>query len=72
MHFPVLPHRPGKAVALLKNAQYVPGELISYAEWDNQKSIDRYLASADHQEIKKHARGLKSEQAALVKCYELV
>lgn len=56
---------------LLKSLD-VPGELISYAEWDSQASIDRYLASADHQEIKKHARGLRSEQAPVVKCYELV
>lgn len=33
---------------LLKSTE-VPGEFISYAEWDSQASIDRYLASADHQ-----------------------
>ncbi len=56
---------------LLKSID-VPGEFISYAVWENQKSIDRYLASADHQEIKKHARGLKSKQAPEVKAYTLV
>ena len=48
------------------------GELISYAEWDSQASIDRYLASADHQTIKQHAKALKTESAPKVKCYTLV
>ena len=56
---------------LLKSID-APGELISYAVWDNQKSIDTYLASADHQEIKKHARGLKTKQLPEVKSYTLV
>ena len=49
-----------------------PGELISYAVWDSQKSIDHYLAGADHQEIKKHARALKPKQLPIVKSYKLV
>lgn len=49
-----------------------PGELISYAVWKNQKSIDRYLAGADHREIKKHARGLKTMGLPVVKSYKLV
>jgi len=49
-----------------------PGELISYAVWKNQKSIDRYLAGADHQEIKKHARGIKPKGVPVVKSYKLV
>ena len=49
-----------------------PGELISYAVRDDQKSIDHYLASADHQEIKKHARGLKTKQLPEAKTYKLV
>ena len=56
---------------LLKSID-VPGELISYAVWDDQKSIDNYLASADHQEIKKHARGLTTKQVPEVKSYKLV
>ena len=50
----------------------VPGEFISYAVWDNQKSIDLYLASADHQEIKKHAQDLKVKHLPEVRRYELV
>ncbi len=56
---------------LLKSID-VPGELISYAVWDNQKSVDRYLAGADHQEIKKHARGLQTKDLPVVKSYKLV
>ena len=56
---------------LLKSID-APGELISYAVWDDQKSIDHYLTSADHQEIKKHARGLKTKQLPEVNTYKLV
>ena len=56
---------------LLKSID-VPGELISYSVWENQKSIDNYLASADHQEIKKHARSLNTKEIPLVKAYTLV
>jgi len=56
---------------LLKSID-APGELISYAVWKNRKSIDRYLAGADHQEIKKHARGLKTMGLPVVKSYKLV
>jgi quinol monooxygenase YgiN len=56
---------------LLKSTE-VPGEYISYAEWESQESIDRYLASADHQRIKQHAAALRTESPPVVKCYTLV
>jgi quinol monooxygenase YgiN len=56
---------------LLKSTE-VPGEYISYAEWGSQASIDRYLASADHELIKQHAGGLRTESPPVVKCYTLV
>ena len=56
---------------LLKSID-APGELISYAVWEDQKSIDRYLAGTDHQEIEKHARSLKTKQLPEVKAYTLV
>ena len=56
---------------LLKSTE-TPGEYISYAEWDSQASIDRYLGSADHQTIKQHARALRTQSAPVVKCYTLV
>ena len=56
---------------LLKSTE-VPGEYISYAEWDSQASIDRYVGSADHQLIKQHARALRTQSRPVVKCYTLV
>jgi quinol monooxygenase YgiN len=56
---------------LLKSID-VPGELISYAVWKNQKSVDRYLASDAHQEIKKHTRSLETKDLPEVKTYKLV
>ena len=47
------------------------GEFISYAEWESERDIERYLASADHKEIVRHARGLKGTQV-VVKLYDLV
>jgi heme-degrading monooxygenase HmoA len=48
-----------------------PGEFISVAEWDSPESIQRYLDSPAHEEIKRHTRGLTG-MAATVKTYELV
>lgn len=48
-----------------------PGEYISYSEWEDQASIDRYRESDAHEEIKKHTRGLQGDRP-LIKRYELV
>jgi len=56
---------------LLKSTE-TPGEYISYSQWDSQASIDHYLKSADHQTIKQHAAGLRTESPPVVKCYTLV
>jgi heme-degrading monooxygenase HmoA len=47
-----------------------PGEFISYSEWENQASIDKYRSSEDHSDIQKHARSLQGGQAS-VKRYEI-
>ena len=57
--------------AMLKSRD-MPGEFISYSVWDTQENIERYEASADHQEIKRHAAGLKAERPPVVKLYEQV
>lgn len=49
-----------------------PGELISYSVWADRQSIDRYLASSAHAEIKGHTRRLKIASAPVVKHYALV
>lgn len=56
---------------LLKSLEK-PGEYISYSVWENQQCIDRYRASAAHEEIKRHGARLKTEQAPVVKEYVLV
>ena len=48
-----------------------PGEYISISEWKDQKAIDAYLASPEHQAIKRHTRGVTG-MAATVKTYTLV
>jgi heme-degrading monooxygenase HmoA len=48
-----------------------PGKYISYSEWDSEESIQRYLRSADHQEIKRHNRNITGAQV-VVSHYELV
>jgi quinol monooxygenase YgiN len=45
-------------------------EIISYSEWDNQASIDKYRTSEAHAEIQRHSRGLQGGQAT-VKRYEV-
>jgi heme-degrading monooxygenase HmoA len=69
---PLMIKQPGCLSEELLKSTDVPGEYISYAEWDSQANIDRYLKSTDHQTIKQHARGLRTESAPVVKCYTLV
>jgi heme-degrading monooxygenase HmoA len=46
-------------------------ELISYSEWASEADIELYRVSDAHQEIVRHARGLKGAKAE-VKLYDLV
>jgi len=48
-----------------------PGEFISYSEWNSEEDIEKYRASAAHQEIVRHTRAL-SDARAVVKLYDLV
>jgi heme-degrading monooxygenase HmoA len=47
-----------------------PGELISYSEWEDEESIERYRRGQTHEEIKKHARHLAGGRP-VVKRYAL-
>ena len=47
------------------------GEYISYGEWDNEQSIQAYLKSADHQEIKRHNTNITGAKV-VVKEYDVV
>ena len=42
-----------------------PGEFISYSEWDGEASIRKYLASDDHQEIKRHNRNIEGAEVVV-------
>lgn len=46
-----------------------PDEYISYSEWEDDTSIDKYLESKEHEEIRRHTRGLQSGQRPVVKRY---
>ena len=68
---PLMIKQPGcKSEQLLKCLD-APGEYISYQEWADQASIDRYLASPAHEEIKQHARGLQGGGRPVIKRYEI-
>ncbi len=69
---PLMTKQPGCLSEQLLKCIDSPGEYISYSEWENQESIDQYLASEDHQEIKKHSRELKRVEDPVVKRYEVV
>jgi quinol monooxygenase YgiN len=67
---PLMIKQPGCLSEKLLECVDAPGEFISYSEWDNQVSIDKYRKSEAHSEIQKHARGLQGGQAS-VKRYEI-
>ncbi len=67
---PLMIKQPGCLSEKLLECVDSPGEFISYSEWDNQASIDKYRTSDAHSEIQKHARGLQGGQAS-VKRYEV-
>lgn len=67
---PLTIQQPGCLSEKLLECVDVPGEFISYSEWDSQASIDKYRAGQAHKEIQKHARGLQ-EGGATVKRYEI-
>jgi heme-degrading monooxygenase HmoA len=68
---PIMIRQPGCHWEELLRCKEKPGEYISYSEWDNSDSIERYLASEDHQEIKRHNRNITGARVE-IKHYELV
>ncbi|HET9295501.1 MAG TPA: antibiotic biosynthesis monooxygenase family protein [Candidatus Binatia bacterium] len=67
---PLMIKQPGCLSEKLLECVDAPGEFISYSEWDNQASIDKYRTSEAHAEIQRHSRGLQGGQAT-VKRYEV-
>ncbi len=68
---PLMRKLPGCVHEELLRCKESPGEYVSVSEWNDQNAIDAYLASPEHQEIKKHTRGI-SGTAVTVKTYEVV
>jgi heme-degrading monooxygenase HmoA len=68
---PLMIRQPGCLWEELLRCTENPGEYMSYSEWDNMESIQRYLASEDHQEIKRHNRNISGVKVE-VKHYEVV
>lgn len=62
---PLMIKQPGCLSEKLLECVDAAGEFISYSEWDNQESIDKYRASQAHAEIQQHARGLQGGQATV-------
>jgi heme-degrading monooxygenase HmoA len=68
---PIMIRQPGCQSEELLRSTDNPGEYISYSEWDSEESIQKYLQSSDHQEIKRHTRSIVGA-TVIVKNYELV
>ena len=68
---PLMIQQPGCLSEELLKCIDAPGEYISYSEWTDQESIDRYLESAAHEQIRQHTRGLQGGGRPVVKRYEV-
>jgi heme-degrading monooxygenase HmoA len=68
---PLMLKQPGCLSECLLRSKEVPGEYISYAEWDNEESIRSYLQSADHQQIKRYNTNITGAKV-VVKEYDVV
>ena len=68
---PIMIRQPGCRSEELHRCKENPGDYISYSEWDDEESIQRYLQSEDHQEIKRHNRNIEGVKVE-VRHYEFV
>jgi heme-degrading monooxygenase HmoA len=68
---PIMIRQPGCLSEKMLRCETTPGEYISYSEWEDEASIERYLQSEDHQEIKRHNTNITGAKVA-VKHYCLV
>ena len=67
---PLMIQQPGCLSEKLLRCTDNPGEFISYSEWEDEGSIERYRKSSAHEEIKKHTRPLSGSRP-VVKIYDL-
>jgi len=68
---PLMIRQPGCLSEKMLRSRDNPAEYISYAEWDNEESIRRYLKGADHQTIKRHNENIAGAKV-VVKEYDIV
>jgi heme-degrading monooxygenase HmoA len=68
---PLMIKQPGCLSEQLLRCKSAPGEYISWSEWDNESSVEQYLQSQDHQEIKQRNRNIRGA-TVVVKHYEQV
>jgi heme-degrading monooxygenase HmoA len=66
---PLMIQQPGCLSEKLLKCVDVPGEYISYSEWESQEKIDQYRQSPAHEKIKNHTRNLRGDRP-VVKRYE--
>ena len=62
---PLMIQQPGCLSEKLLHSSDDPGEFISYSEWADQASIDKYRESDAHEEIKKHSRALHGDRPSV-------
>ncbi|MGQ7793929.1 antibiotic biosynthesis monooxygenase family protein [Faunimonas sp. B44] len=62
---PLMIRQPGCRSEQLLQSTDNSGEFISYSEWDSEESIERYLQSEDHQEIKRHNRNIEGASVSI-------
>ena len=68
---PLMIRQPGCEAEELLHCIDNPGEYISYSEWTDAASIEAYLQSDDHREIKRRTSSIRNA-TVLVKHYEIV
>jgi heme-degrading monooxygenase HmoA len=68
---PLMKQAPGCVSEELLKCLDEPGEYISYSEWESEEAIETYRASAAHEEIQRHSRGLQGAKA-VVKRYAVI
>ena len=62
---PIMIRQPGCLSEKMLRCETAPGEYISYSEWEDEAFIQHYLASADHQEIKRHNTNIKGAKVVV-------
>ncbi len=68
---PLMIKAPGCMSERLLKCIDVPGEYISYSEWENEGALQQYLKSDTHKEITRHTKGLQTKGEPVDKRYEL-